>query len=200
MDQSVSIAGLVLAGGLSSRFGTDKALARLEGRTLLQASLDRFAPCRARAVAVRSEGVVADHARQLGATVIKDASDAASGPLSGIAAGLVWARAGNCEFLAIAPCDAPLLRWDHYERLLAQIGDAAAAFAMSSSGENPLCAVWRSDLLSKLQTAMAEGKHPSVRGFLGGQSARAVMFDEVQSFANANTTSDLARMAAEATH
>ena len=200
MDRPISIAGLVLAGGMSSRFGTDKALARFEGRTLLQASLERFAPCRARAVAVRSEGVVADHARKLGAAAIKDAADAASGPLSGIAAGLVWARADDCEFLAIAPCDAPLLRWDHYERLLAQIGDAPAAFALGSSGEHPLCAVWRSDLLSKLQTAMAKGRHPSVRGFLRSQSARAVMFEEIESFANANTPSDLARMAAEATH
>lgn len=197
MDRSISIAGLVLAGGLSSRFGTDKALARFDGTTLLQSSLARFALCQAKAVAVRSDGPVAEYARALGAAVIIDPPDATSGPLAGIAAGLTWASTENHEFLAIAPCDAPLLRWGHYDRLLADIGDACAAFAVSGGAEHPLCAVWRCDLLSKLQTAMAEGKHPSVRGFLRDQAARPIVFDDPQSFANANTTAALARMMPE---
>jgi molybdopterin-guanine dinucleotide biosynthesis protein A len=191
---------LVLAGGRSSRFGADKALARFHEQTLLELSLDRFSPCQARAVAMRSDGPAAAHASELGASVVYDRPHAAEGPLAGIAAGLAWAHANGCTLLAIAPCDAPLLRWRHYECLLQEIGDAAAAFAVTSTGKHPLCSVWSCDLLSVIEEAMTGGDHPSVRGFLRAQGARSVRFEDARGFANANTAAELAHFAAEPVH
>ncbi len=197
MNHADIIAGLVLAGGRSSRFGCDKALAALDTRTLLQVGMERFSPCSVRAVAVRGEGAVADHAQALGAEVIQDPPGAAEGPLAGIAAGLVWARANGCELLAVAPCDAPLLCWRHYELLLSALGDAPAAFAATGASEHPLCAVWRVDLTAPLRRAMAGGKHPPVHRFLHESGAVAVAFDDSTALANANTAEELAQIAAE---
>lgn len=197
MDAPASLNGLVLAGGRSSRFGADKALALFDKRTLLHLSLERFSPCQARAVAVRSNGAVAAHARALGASVVDDPPDAAAGPLAGIAAGLEWASANEGASLAIVPCDAPLLRWRHYQRLFDKLGDAPAAFATSAGGDHPLCAIWRCHLLPELSSAMADGRHPSARTFLRSCGARAVRFEDAASFANVNTKAELAHIARE---
>jgi molybdopterin-guanine dinucleotide biosynthesis protein A len=198
LKRPISIAGLVLAGGRSSRFGADKALARFGERTLLQLSLERFAPCAARAVSVRGEGEVADHARALGAHIVEDQPSTASGPLAGIAAGLVWASAHQHDILAVAPCDLPLLRWDHYQQLLAGLGNAPAALATNGYDEQPLCSVWRSELASELKAALAGGAHSAVHGLLRSKGGRSVVFHDTASFANANTTADLALIASEA--
>ncbi len=186
----------MLAGGRSSRFGRDKALATLDKRTLLQVCLERFASCAVRAVAVRGHGAVANHAQALGVDVIQDPPGAAEGPLAGIAAGLAWARANGCGLLAVAPCDAPLLSWRHYERLLDGLGDAPAAFAAAGASEHPLCAVWRVTLIARLTTVMTGGKHPPVHRFLRDSGAVAVAFDDPAALANANTADELAQIAA----
>jgi molybdopterin-guanine dinucleotide biosynthesis protein A len=190
-----TIAGLVLAGGRSSRFGTNKALAQFGERTLLHHALVRFSECRTSAVAVRGDGPVAEHARALGARTVDDAANAPEGPLAGIAAGLAWAQANACRHLAVSPCDAPFLRWSHYQRLFTDVEGAPAAFAVTATGDHPLCAVWSSALLPKLRAAMFGGRHPSVSAFLRDVGARAVLFEDTRSFANANTPSDLAALA-----
>ena len=187
----------MLAGGRSRRFGRDKALAEFGGRTLLQLAIDRFSACGACAVAARDNLIVADHARASGAHVICDASNAAEGPLAGIAAGLVWADAMGFSLLAIAPCDAPLLTWRDYERLANAMGDSPGAFAVTAGGEHPLCAVLRCEVQATLSEALAEGRHPPIRNFLRLCGARPVKFDDAKTFANANTTQALARLSTE---
>lgn len=195
MDDTPAIAGLVLAGGRSRRFGRDKALAEFGGRTLLQRAIDRFSPCGACAVAARDNPDAAEHARALGAAVLRDAPRAAEGPLAGIAAGLAWASAEGFELLAVAPCDAPLLAWRHYARLLAAIEERPAAFAAAGDDDHPLCAIWRCDQRAALDNALAGGRHPAVRSVLRSIGARRVKFGDTGAFANANTARDLADLA-----
>ena len=105
--------------------------------------------------------------------------------------GLKWAHARNLDFLATAPCDAPLLPTDLFERLLDAIGPAPAAFAVTSVGDHPLCAVWRVALQTPLEHSLRSGVHPSVRSFLAQQHAQRVWFDDARAFANANTVDAL---------
>jgi molybdopterin-guanine dinucleotide biosynthesis protein A len=196
LDHSPALAGLVLAGGRSRRFGRDKALVEFGGRTLLEVAVERFSRCGARAVAVRDNRAIADQAHKLGAVVLSDVSDAGEGPLAGIAAGLAWANATGFAALAVAPCDAPLLTWRHYTQLLTAIADAPAAFAASGDDDHPLCAIWRSDQHFVLHSALEGGHHPSVRGFMNAHGARRVTFSDARAFANANTARDLADLEA----
>lgn len=155
--------GVVLAGGRSSRFGAEKATAPFEGRLMMDAALDRFAPLARRAVSARAESTAALHAHALGLPVLADAPDAPRGPLAGVAAALSWAKALDLSIVATAPCDTPFLPLNVFPKLLEGLGDAPAACAVTECGEHPLCAVWRVELAPRIADAIANGQHPAVR-------------------------------------
>jgi molybdenum cofactor guanylyltransferase len=184
--------GLVLAGGRSTRFGSDKAAALLEGRPLLRwalAHLDQH--CRTVAVSTRPGGTAEALAAAEGRTILYDAPGRASGPLTGVAAGLGWARSEGGSLLAVEPVDAPRLPADLHRTLARALSGAPAAYAVTDAGPHPLCAVWRVEALADLETVLAHGGHPSVWRFLDGLGAVRVRFAEAGAFLNANRPGEL---------
>jgi molybdopterin-guanine dinucleotide biosynthesis protein A len=186
--------GLLLAGGRSHRFGAEKAVARFGETLMMDAVAERFACFPLFAVSAKPGSAAAQRAKLMRADVIYDDPALPSGPLTGVLAGLAWAQAHTLEFLATAPCDAPLLPRDLFERLLDAIGVAPAAYARTASGEHPLCAIWRVRLKAPLEQALTSGTHPSVRSFLAAQGAQGVPFEDANAFANANTRDELASL------
>lgn len=185
------IAGLVLAGGRSSRYGSEKAVARFDGETLLERELAVLrGDCAALAVSARPESGAATLAASLGLPVLPDADGAPDGPLAGVAAGLRWAAGLGAEALVTLPCDMPHAPQDLARRLIAGRGDAFAAFATTAEGVHPLCALWSIDLLASLDSALADG-HPAVQGFLADVGAATVRFEDAAAFANMNRPGDL---------
>jgi molybdopterin-guanine dinucleotide biosynthesis protein A len=181
--------GLLLAGGRSQRFGTEKAVALFRGRPLMDWVADRFTGCATVALSARAASMAARHAGERGFVVLFDDPAHPVGPLAGICAGLRWASKRGFAFLAVAPCDAPTLPRDMFSTLLAGLGDdAPAAYAVTDLGEHPLCAVWRTSLAPALSAELASKSHPPVRHFLAAHGAAPVRFDESHRFANANTT------------
>ena len=88
------ILGVVLAGGLSTRFGSDKALAELGGHTLLARAVDTLSGlCEYVVIAGRDHGP---------APCIPDWPRAGMGPLAGIAAGLRLAQ--DEEYETVLTC------------------------------------------------------------------------------------------------
>lgn len=62
------------------------------------------------------------------------------GPLGGLAAGLRIARG---RWVAVAPCDAPLLSSDLYTELLSKVQGLDGAVAMVAGRETPVVAIYR---------------------------------------------------------
>ncbi len=194
-DPPAAVAGLVLAGGRSVRFGGEKAAAPLLGKPLLMWAVERLqARCAAVAVSARPGSEAEALARAAGLPVLHDAAGAADGPLSGVKAGLVWAKGIGAGALAVSPCDAPLLPGDLFGRLIDAAADGAA-MAETSDGLQPLCAVWPVSALPVVIEALAGGAHPPTWSVLDGVGARRVRFDPPEAFANLNTREDLARVA-----
>jgi molybdopterin-guanine dinucleotide biosynthesis protein A len=189
------ILGLVLAGGRSRRFGADKALAELGGQSLLEASVEVLAAgCASVAVNAPEGGEIAEAARRLGLDVLPDPSDAPDGPLSGVLAGLRWAKAHGADRLATAPCDTPFLPADLVQRLAATLDEGqAVAVAEAPDGLHPLCGVWRTDLIQPLADLLAAGPHPPVREVLDRLRGVRVAFPDARAFFNINTRADLER-------
>jgi len=184
------IAGLVLAGGRSTRFGSEKAIAPLDGRTLMEWALEALRPhCGPLAVSARPGSGAAALTARLGLPVIEDALHAPDGPLAGIAAGLRWASSLGAEHLATLPCDMPRAPTNLIPRLAAARGEAFAAFAVAPDGPHPLCALWSIDLLASLEASLAHG-HPAVRAFLRDVGGVAAEFDDAAAFANLNRPAD----------
>lgn len=195
MDANHHIAGVVIAGGRSLRFGGEKAVALFHGEPLLLIAARRLqASCGRVAVNARAATQAAGLAARCGFTVLHDAPGDPDGPLSGVRAGMAWARAQGARLLAVSPCDAPLLPAEIYPRLLQAAGQGAA-IAVTAEGRQPLCAVWPVDAAEQLAAALAGGNHPPTWRMLEQLGARTVEFDAA-GFANANTREELARLEA----
>jgi molybdenum cofactor guanylyltransferase len=190
------VAGVVLAGGRSVRFGGEKAAAQLAGRPLLMWAAQRLKDsCAAVAVNARPGTEAEALAQAAGLPVLHDAPGDAAGPLAGIKAGLAWAQGLGAGSLAVSPCDAPLLPHDLFVRLIAAAG-AGAAMAETADGRQPLCAVWPVSALPTVVEALAGGAHPPTWRVLESLGAQRVHFERAEAFANLNTRADLAEIAA----
>jgi molybdopterin-guanine dinucleotide biosynthesis protein A len=187
-------AGLLLAGGRSQRFGTEKALAYFREAPMMDVIALRFGGLGALAVSARPNSGAEQRARQLGLPVLHDAAAFPAGPLSGVCAGLQWATELGLSLLATAPCDAPLLPMDLFPRLVAAIGASPAAYARTFHKDHPLCAVWNVRLLATLQAKLNAGVHPSVRRLLADIGAKPVSFADERAFLNANTPDALTEL------
>lgn len=190
MTTKVQIAGLVLAGGKSSRFGAPKGQAML-GEASLAVHVGRALQVHVSALAIAGDKPEPD----LNAIALFDPPGAPQGPLAGVLSGLEWAQRGGFNWLATAPCDAPLIPGDLVPRLLAgaTISGARLTLAATSEGWQPLCALWRTDLAEELRAALAEGRHPSVHRFAEAAGVCIVQFEDADAFLNINTLEDLAQ-------
>lgn len=190
------VAGIVIAGGRSVRFGGEKAAALLAGRPLLMWACERLQRCCA-AVAVNARpGSEAERlAAEAQLPVLHDLPGDAAGPLAGVRVGLEWARQRGARAIAVSPCDAPLLPEDLFTRLIAAAG-SGAAMAQTDDGRQPLCAVWPVGALAQVTQALANGAHPPTWQVLESLNSAQVRFANAADFVNINTRADLEGLAA----
>jgi len=169
------ILGVVLAGGRSTRFGSDKALAELGGHTLLARAFDTLTGfCELTVIAGRERGP---------GHCIPDWPRAGMGPLGGIAAALRLARDESYDSVMSCAVDSLRLPDDLLERL----GPAPAYLEAQ-----PVVGHWPVSALETIEAILlGEGKH-SMLAFAGAIGATPVKIDTKP--ANINTPADLAAM------
>jgi len=169
------VLGVVLAGGMSTRFGSDKALAELDGRSLLARAVDALSAwCDKVVIAGRDSGP---------ADCIPDWPRAGMGPLGGIAAGLRHAK--DHGFATILSCgvDSVSLPQD----LLSDLSPAPAYLE-----SQPVIGHWNVETADAVAAILqSEGRH-SMLAFARSVDARAVT--SASTPANINTPADLAAM------
>jgi molybdopterin-guanine dinucleotide biosynthesis protein A len=196
-EPSTSVAGVVIAGGRSIRFGGEKAAAILAGRPLLIWASDRLrTSCTWVAINARPGTEAEAIARAHGLPVLHDEPGDATGPLAGVKVGLKWAKQMGARALAVSPCDAPLLPADLFDRLIKEAG-SGAAMAQTTEGHQPLCSLWPISSLETVTAALADGAHPATWLTLERIGAKRVMFHSTGAFANVNTRPDLAVIASK---
>jgi molybdopterin-guanine dinucleotide biosynthesis protein A len=186
------IAGMILAGGRSSRMGRDKALVPLQGRPLLAHVITRLAP-QVERLAINANG---DLTRFLAfdLPLRPDRVSDRPGPLAGIAAALAFAREIGAEAVAVVPADAPFLPLNVVARLAAAMGQTQAACAQSARGLEPLFSLWRIETEAPVLAALArqEGSPRAVLSILDHRLVDFTGAGEEAAFANLNTPQDLA--------
>lgn len=187
------IAGLILAGGRSSRMGGgDKTLLDLAGRPMLAHIVDRFGPQVDR-LALSANGDPARFAA-FGLPVLGDGAFVDAGPLAGILAGLDWAAELKAERLVSVAGDTPFLPRDLVGRLLAATPDTSAiAMAASGGARHPVFAAWPTSLRESLREFLAAGSTYKVTHFADGFPLIVVDFptEPVDPFFNVNLRSEL---------
>jgi molybdopterin-guanine dinucleotide biosynthesis protein A/GNAT superfamily N-acetyltransferase len=171
------LTGVLLVGGAGRRFGSPKALATLDGRTLAERAWRTLAQASAERIAV---GKVAD-AIELPFTVAEDGTDVRA-PIAGLVAGV---RAARHELVVALPVDMPLVTADDLRTLAAGCaGDAA------SPQTGPLPCALRRRALPVLERRLAAGEL-TLRDALAELESRVVQLPE-ENLVNVNTPSDLA--------
>jgi len=167
------ILGVVLAGGQSSRFGSDKALAELGGRTLLARAVDALSgSCERVIIAGRETGP---------APCIPDWPRPGMGPLGGIAAAARFAQDEGYASILTCGVDSVGLPED-----LGQILSPPPAYLETQ----PIIGHWTSEVASIVEAILqSEGRH-SMMALAQAAGARGV--NGTSAPANINTPADLA--------
>ncbi len=177
MTSASSLAGVVLAGGASSRFGRDKADEIWRGRTLLDWSIAALDPlCDTIFVAGR------DHP---GFASVADRPRAGLGPLGGLAGALTAARDKGYDRLLSLPCDTPQLPRD----LLARV---AASPSATFVADCPVIGLWPTADADRLAAWLSEKGAGSVRAWTAIIGAEPVGTE--LPIANVNRPDDLAKL------
>lgn len=167
------ILGLVLAGGLSSRFGSDKALAELNGQTLISRAIENLSGwCEQVIIAGRETGP---------APCIPDWPRPGMGPLAGLAAGLHHAQDAGFEAVLSCGVDSVNLPDD----LPALLGPAPACLA-----SQPIIGIWPTSATPILEAILSGDEKHSLRLFADRIGARHVELSVPPG--NVNTPADLA--------
>jgi molybdenum cofactor guanylyltransferase len=170
-------AGVVLAGGRSSRMGMPKAALEWHGSTLLR----RTAGILARAtngpvVVVRAPGQ--DLPDLPKGTLITDDPREGKGPVQGIAAGLAVLR-GHADIAFIGSTDMPFLHPAFIRRVLRVLGDSDGtdvALPFARGYKQPLAAAYRVSLADTAERLVKEDRlRPA---FLFGECAVEQLDDE----------------------
>jgi len=157
------IAGYVLAGGGSTRFGQDKALAEIGGRTMLLRMHELLGRVASKVTVIAAPEKYAS----LGIKCVADRWPG-DGPLGGILTALEDAGAGNetSEWNLIVSCDMPFLtrEWLAYLAERAAKSNAQVVFPHSVSGPEPLCACWQTGAAAKLRSGFERGVRKVTEG------------------------------------
>lgn len=196
--EAAGFPGIILAGGMSSRMGQDKARIRLAGTTLLDRAARRLAP-QVTTVAVNANGpILMEAGHEM--PVFADLGPVRAGPLGGILAAMRRiSQTSPATHLVTVPTDSPFFPMDLVARLSAAIDEAdSIAIACSPAGVHPVFGLWPVALAGHLQAWLETGGALRVRSFLSRHRAHEVLFPLVETprgpfdpFFNINTPDDL---------
>jgi molybdopterin-guanine dinucleotide biosynthesis protein A len=159
----VRVAGYILAGGGSTRFGRDKALVEFDGQPMLARMMKLMRSVTKDLKLVATTGEYAE----FGIPLLADRWPG-QGPLGGIITALEDAAqsVARPEWNLIVSCDMPFLTLEW----LAFLGERAAnskaqvVFPRSASGPEPLCACWRTSAAPKLRSGFERGVRKVMEG------------------------------------
>jgi molybdopterin-guanine dinucleotide biosynthesis protein A len=166
------ILGVVLAGGQSTRFGSDKALAEIGGHTLLARAVDTLSGW--------CEYVVVAGRETAPAPTIPDWPHPQMGPLGGIAAGLRLARDDGYDSVLTLGVDSIGLPEN-----LPELLSPAPAYLESQ----PVIGHWPAGAVDAIETLLLADARHSMRAFAEALGATAVKIAAKP--ANINPPADL---------
>jgi|SRR5437763_5346483 len=179
------VCAVVLAGGESRRFGTDKALAQFRGEPLIARVVRELRACGFAQVAIAAKDPDKYAAAAPGADLLRDLRPNQT-PLEGLAAGLrasryplVFACAADMPFAA----DGALI-----DALVALIEGHDAAVPHAGGSLQPLCALWRKDAcLRAAEELLAGPRPPGPRAILPLVRAARLDWPDPRPFLDADT-------------
>ena len=180
-EQGIRVLGAVLAGGNSLRFGSDKTLALLNGRRLIDIVSE--------GLAAQVEGTVLCGRSLPGWLSLDDRPQPGLGPLGGLCAALHYSHASGYDFVLsvasdVIPVPPQLTAWLGIE----SNGNVRAAVV---AGQH-LIGLWPTHLAGALDAHLAATKDRSMYGWIAACGAARVEIPVT--LANINMPADLEQL------
>ncbi len=135
MIDKKDITGIILAGGKSSRMGTDKGFLPLDGKPFVLYSISAMEPVVSKTLIISNNPDYDVFELKRVEDIIKDA-----GPLAGIYTGL---NESKTDYNLVLSCDIPLIKTEVLEQLIkAQDGNSDIIQVVSNGKHMPLIALY----------------------------------------------------------
>ena len=179
------ITGIILAGGKSSRMGTDKGFLLLNDKPFVQYSIDALKP-------VVSEIMIVSDNQDYDVFGLKRISDLTknAGPVAGICSGL---DASTSEYNLILSCDIPLINSDILKQLINAIDEDSEIIQIESNGKTmPLIALYKKRVKSIFNDFLREDER-RLRIAIKGCRTKNIILDKAHEICtmNVNTQNEL---------
>lgn len=182
---------VILSGGSSRRFGSEKAFARLLGKSLVEYLIDFFSEQTDAPLAINA--AENSQYRALEKPLIPDQLAGPLGPLAGIHAAMNWADSIGCQRVVTTPVDTPILP----QQFVADLSKhKEPAFSMANGKNHPLHGIWPVDLKDELASMISMGMRSGL-DWCDHCRAKTCEFDienDQNYFYNVNTPEDMAHL------
>jgi len=182
------VTGVILAGGRATRMGgVDKGLVQIGGRPMIAWVVDTLRSQVADVLINANRNH--DSYRGFGCDVVDDGDSEFRGPLAGMVSGM---RAARTPYIAVVPCDSPLLHGSLVQRLHDAARASGAPIAAAHDGDRlqPVFALLSCELLDDLAGYLDDGERKIDRWYARHGYESVDFSDVAESFANINAPDD----------
>lgn len=143
------IVGVVLAGGLSSRYGSPKAFAKLGDQFFYEIAVDALKDSCDEVIIVTRPELVNCYSDNLAVITDVKAFDGL-GPLAGIYSAM---KAVQADHYVVLPCDMPYIKREVIRNLLARHRNGTTA-VVSEGKHHPLVSIWDGEMKAPVKEAL----------------------------------------------
>lgn len=185
MIEQKNITGIILAGGKSTRMGTDKGFLLLNEKPFVQYSIDALKPLVSEIIIVSDNSNYDNFKYKRICDTQKNA-----GPVSGILSGL---EASSTAYNIILSCDIPLINTKILKKLIDNIDIHSEIVQIESQGKTmPLIALYKKSIKNKF-CKFLQNDERRLRNVVSACKTKNIVLDKTQHLAtmNVNTPNEL---------
>jgi molybdenum cofactor guanylyltransferase len=189
MDTQTKVTGVILAGGLSRRMNNqDKGLIRFKGQPMVSYAIAAMSPVAGQTIINANRNI--PEYQVFGLPVVSDQTDSFDGPLAGVLTAMIFAETG---VLLVMPCDSPLVKVNHLQKLLATRAENDADIAVAFDGErlHPVFLAIKATLKPSLQEYLLSGQRKMDTWLEHQKMVKADFSTEPEIFTNINSMAEL---------
>ncbi|MEI6268318.1 MAG: molybdenum cofactor guanylyltransferase MobA [Methylococcaceae bacterium] len=197
MLNQTKVTGVILAGGLARRMNNqDKGLVHYKGSPLVSYAIAALTDVTDQIIINANRN--REHYQVFGLPVVADQTDNFDGPLAGVLTAMIYTDA---DVLVVVPCDSPLIKAEHLQKLLAARAENAADVAVAFDGErlHPVFLAIKTSLKTSLENYLASGQRKAGDWLEQQKMVTADFSNEPEIFVNINTLTELSALEANDT-